>query len=115
MAETQERRQAIQKARKESFERRMENRLDGEIDHVLACMKQTDPAAEEYARLVKRAAELENLRYEVKTPRWKMPSSDTIFTGAITVACVVLVLWNDQNDGLFTSKAVGFIPRPSFH
>ena len=96
---------------KKKFKQKVNDRIDKEIDHLLACMAQTEPGSKEYLMM---SANLERLQ-KLKDAQSKFtPSSDALLSAGVTVGCVLLILGIELGGGLFTTKASSFIPKPKF-
>lgn len=86
-----------------------QRRIDKELDHVLSVMAVTEPASKEYKQLVKLAQQLQNM--QKKQHKLPLPSMDTVVTSLTSIICVTAIIYTELNGGLFTSKAVSFVPR----
>lgn len=72
-----------------------------------------DPESDDFKKVLKR---IDALQAQIQTDKkikskLKMPSPDAMFTGAISIASILLVLNYEKLD-VVTSKAMGMIHKP---
>lgn len=76
-------------------------------------LAQLDPETDDYEKVLTR---IDNLQAQIQMDKklkskLKMPSPDAMFTGAISIASILLVLNYERLD-VVTSKAFGMINKP---
>ena len=84
-----------------------DDRLAKEEDHALAVLKTLDPESDDYRRVLENVERIRSMRQKTRRV-----SPDAIFSGAVTLTSILVILLFEEHGSLLTSKAATFINKP---